>query len=253
MAQTMKRPGADAPPIFPPPGRKAPWPVEFYRSAVGKKWVMAVSGIAMLGFVVAHLVGNLKLYLGTEPDGRYAIDVYGEALRELLHPIMPNMVVLWLLRIGLIVALIAHIHAAATLTMMNHAARPTRYQSSRDYVAANFASRSMRYTGVIVAGYLVFHLLDLTIGPANPNFVEGAVHDNMIASMQRWPVAVVYILCNIAVAVHLYHGTWSMFQSLGLNNPRYNAARRAFAGGISAFIGIGNVLFPILIVTRVVK
>ena len=147
----------------------------------------------------------------------------------------------------------AHVHAAATLTIMNRKARPTTYQSPRDYVAVNFASRSMRYTGVIVLGYLVFHLLDLTIGPANPDFVHGQVHDNMIASMQRWPVAIAYIICNIAVAVHLYHGTWSMFQSLGLNNPRYNAFRKAFATGITAIVGIGNVLFPILIVTRVVK
>jgi len=252
MAQTMKRPGADAPVINPPAATKAPWPVEFYRSAVGKKWVMAVSGIMMLGFVVAHLVGNLKVYMGMDGDD-YAIDHYGHALRTLLHPIMPNEVVLWLMRIGLIVALIAHVHAAATLTIMNRNARPTNYQSPRDYVAVNFASRSMRYTGVIVLGYIVFHLLDLTIGTTNPDFVHGEVHDNMIASMQRWPVAIVYIICNIAVAVHLYHGTWSMFQSLGLNNPRYNAARRLFATGITTVIGLGNVLFPLLIVTRVVK
>src|SRR4051794_22086671 len=124
MAETMKRPGADAPVINPRAARPAPWPVEFYRSAVGKKWVMAVSGIAMLGFVIAHLVGNLKLYLGKEPDGRWAIDIYGEALRTLLHPIMPNQVVLWILRIGLIVALVAHVHAAASLTIMNRKARP---------------------------------------------------------------------------------------------------------------------------------
>ena len=257
MAQTMKRPGAEAPVINPPAARKAPWPVEFYRSAVGKKWVMAVSGLMMLGFVVAHLVGNLKLYLGKETSGadkgQYAIDVYSKALKHLLHPIMPNEVVLWLLRIGLILALVAHVHAAATLTIMNRKARPTGYQSPRDYVAVNFASRSMRYTGVIMLAYIVFHLLDLTFGPANPNFIEGAVRHNMIASMQRWPVALAYIIANIAVALHLYHGTWSVFQSLGLNNPRYNAARKYFATGISGLIGVGNVLFPILIVTRVVK
>ena len=253
MAQTMKRPGAQAPVINPPAARPAPWPVQFYRSAIGKKWVMALSGLAMLGFLVAHLIGNLKLYLGKEPDGKYAIDVYGKALRTLLHPIMPNEVVLWILRIGLIVALVAHVHAAATLTILNKKARPVGYQSARDYVAVNFASRSMRYTGIIVFAYIVFHLLDLTIGTVNPDFVEGAVHDNMIASMQRCPVAIAYIIANIAVAVHLYHGTWSMFQSMGLNNPRYNAARKYFALGVSSLIGVGNVLFPILIVTRVVK
>ena len=251
MAQTMKRPGADAPVINPPSKKKAPWPVQFYGSAVGKKWVMAVTGIGLLGFVLAHLVGNLKFYLGRESDGQYAIDVYGEALRELLHPIMPNMVVLWILRIGLMVMLVAHVHAAATLTIMNRKARPVGYQSTRDYVAANFASRSMRYTGVILMAYIVFHILDLTVGTANPGFVYGEVHRNMIASLQRWPVAIAYIIANVAIAIHLYHGTWSVFQSLGLNNPRYNAARRGFAVGVSLIIGVGNVLFPILIVTRV--
>lgn len=256
MAQTMKRPGAQAPVINPPAPRPAPWPVEFYRSAVGKKWVMAISGIAMLGFLVAHLVGNLKVYLGTETAGehagQYAIDVYGEGLRNLLYPIMPHGTVLWIMRLGLVVALIAHVHAAATLTIMNRNARPTSYQSPRHYAAVNFASRSMRWTGIIVLGYLIFHLLDLTWGPANPDFEHGAVYHNMVGSMQRWPVAIVYMLCNAAVAVHLYHGTWSMFQSLGLNNPRYNAARKAFAVGVSSVIGIGNVLFPLLIVTGVV-
>lgn len=253
MAHTMKRPGAQAPVIHPRPAKRAPWPVEFYRSAVGKKWAMAVSGLAMVGFLLAHLIGNLKFYLGEDEPGRYAIDSYAHALRTLLHPIMPNEVVLWIMRLGLILALIVHVHAAVTLTILNKKSRPTGYQSPRDYVAVNFASRSMRYTGIIVFGYIVFHILDLTTGTLNGKFVEGAVHHNMLASMQRWPVAIVYMICNIAVAVHLYHGTWSMFQSMGLNNPTYNAARRVIAGGIATLIGVGNVLFPILIATRVVK
>jgi len=99
---TVARPGADAPRVNKPVNRKAPWPVQFWQSAVGKKWLMALSGIGLWGFVFAHMIGNLKLYLGKEPDGKYAIDVYGESLRTLLHPILPNHVVLWLLRIGLI-------------------------------------------------------------------------------------------------------------------------------------------------------
>ena len=260
MTQTIQRPGADAPFVNKPGKANAPWPVRFYGTAVGKKWVMAVTGIGLLGFVVAHLVGNLKLYLGKEgidagaDAGRYAIDVYGESLRTLLYPIMPHEVVLWILRIGLFAMLVAHVHAAATLTIMNKKARPVGYQGPRDYVAANFASKSMRYTGLILLAYLVFHLLDLTIGTANPDFIEGAVHHNMIASMQRWPVAIAYMIANIAIAVHLYHGTWSMFQSLGLNNPRYNAARRVVRRRhLTRSIGVGNVLFPLLIATRVVK
>lgn len=247
MAQTMKRPGADAPVINPPAARRAPWPVQFYRSAVGKKWVMAITGLGLLGFVIAHMIGNLKMYLGRED-----IDAYGHALRTLLHPIMPNELVLWILRLGLFAMLVAHIHAAATLTIMNKKARPVGYQSPRQYVAVNFASKSMRYTGLIVFLYLIFHLLDLTIGTTNPDFVEGRVYDNLVASMSRPAVAIVYILCNIAIAVHLFHGIWSVFQSMGLNNPRYNVARRWVAMALSGIILVGNVSFPIMILAGVV-
>jgi succinate dehydrogenase / fumarate reductase cytochrome b subunit len=214
---------------------------------------MAVTGIGMLGFVLAHLVGNLKIYLGTEDDGRYAIDVYAEGLRTLLHPILPDNVVLWIFRAGLIVMVLAHIHAAATLTAMNRRANGTNYQSPRDYIAANFASRSMRYTGVIVAAYIALHIADLTLGRGGADFEHGAVHDNMIASLSRWPVAVLYMIANLAVALHLYHGAWSMFQSLGFNSPRYNSARRVFAASIAAIVAIGNLSFPILIATGVVS
>ena len=253
MAQTMKRPGADAPVINPPSTRKAPWPVEFYRSAVGKKWVMAISGIAMLGFVVAHLIGNLKLYLGKEPDGKYAIDAYGESLRTLLHPIMPNHVILWIMRVGLIGMFVLHIVAAASLTQMNRRARPVGYQSTREYVAANFASRSMRITGVVILAYLIFHLFDLSWTGTGADWVRGEVHHNLIGSLQRPWAAAAYAVANIALGVHLFHGTWSMFQSMGLNNPRYNYIRRLVAVGMSSVVALANLTFPLLIVTKVVK
>jgi succinate dehydrogenase / fumarate reductase cytochrome b subunit len=136
---------------------------------------------------------------------------------------------------------------------MNQRSRPTKYQSPRDYVAADFASRTMRWTGVIVGLFLIFHLMDLTWGTANPDFVRGAVYENLIHSFQRVPVAIVYILANIALAIHIYHGAWSMFQSLGLNNPKWNAARRQFAIGFAVLIGVANVSFPLLVVTGVVS
>lgn len=247
MATTMERAGATAPKVHPTAARKAPWPVEFYRSAVGKKWVMAISGLAMVGFLIAHMVGNLKMYLGRED-----IDHYAEGLRNLLVPLAPHESVLWVMRIGLIVMLLAHIHAAATLTIMNKRSRPVGYQSPRDYVAVSFASRSMRYTGLIVFGYIVFHILDLTLGKTGTDFTEGEVYDNLVASMSRPAVAIAYIACNVAVCVHLFHGIWSMFQSMGLNNPRYNAARKAIAYGISGVLLVGNVSFPIMIWAGVV-
>jgi succinate dehydrogenase / fumarate reductase cytochrome b subunit len=254
MAQTTEaRPGAEAPRVNKGVKRNAPWPVQFYGSAVGKKWVMALTGLGLYGFVFAHMIGNLKLYLGREPDGHWAIDVYGEALRELLHPILPNHVVVWLLRIGLIVMFVLHIHAAATLTAMNRRARPVSYKSSRDYIAANFASRSMRITGVIIHIYLIFHHFDLSWTGTGATFVRGEIHNNLIDSMSRPWVALVYVISNLALALHLFHGSWSIFQTMGLNNPRYNQSRRLIALGMALIVGIPNVLFPIFVVTDVIK
>lgn len=219
----------------------------FWSSAVGKKWVMAVSGLALLGFVFVHMVGNLKIFLGA-----VHLDEYAEWLRTLGEPALPRTVVLWGMRLGLIAAFGLHIVAAAQLTRMNHKARPVRYQSRRDYVAANFASRTMRWTGVIIALFLLFHLADLTWGTTNPDFVRGDTYDNVIASFERVPVAILYILANIALAIHIFHGSWSMFQSLGWNNPRWNPIRRYFAVTFAAVIAVGNISIPLLVVTGVV-
>jgi succinate dehydrogenase / fumarate reductase, cytochrome b subunit len=240
----------------PTTGRRLPWPVEFYRSAVGKKWVMAVTGILLLGFVLAHMVGNLKVYMGFIPeDGAYEIDLYGEALRALFYPIVPHYAVLWAMRIGLIAAFILHIHAAAALTIMNRKARDVGYQGPRTYLAANYASRTMRFSGIIVLLYLGFHLADFTWGiqPLAPAGWEyGAIYDNFVLSFTRVPVAVFYIVANLLLGVHIFHGAWSMFQSLGWNNPRFNAWRRWFAQAFAAVVVIGNVSFPVAVLTGVI-
>lgn len=227
--------------------------VDLYSTAVGKKYVMAITGVMGIGYVVAHMVGNLKMYLGKESDGVYAIDHYGEFLRELLVPIFPRTVVLWGLRLGLIAALILHLHAAYTLTIMNRRARPVKYQSPRDYQIANFASRTMRWTGIIVLLFIVWHLLDLTGGQVNPDFVRGQTYRNIDASLSRWPVSIFYILANIALGVHLYHGTWSLFQSIGWANPRFTAWRRYLATGLATVVVVGNVSFPVAVLAGIVK
>jgi len=256
--QTMERPNVA--PVHPPsrgPGRNggraarrpAPWPIEFYRSGVGKKWVMALTGIALMGYVFAHMVGNLKVYMGAED-----INHYGEFLRELLVPLLPRTVTLWLLRIGLTAAFVLHIHAAYSLTVMNQRARAENaYISKRDWQAANAASRSMRWTGVVIALFLLWHLADLTWGTVNPDFVRGDVYRNMVASFERPLVSVIYIVANIALGLHLFHGAWSMFQSLGVNNPRWNSWRRGFAAGFAGVVMIGNLSFPIAVLTGVVS
>jgi succinate dehydrogenase / fumarate reductase cytochrome b subunit len=234
------------PPV--PTPREPPFFVTFYRSAICKKWLMALSGIALFGFVVAHMVGNLKVFLGMDHLNEYA-----EWLRDLGEPAFPRTVLLWGMRIGLLVAVVVHIVAAYQLTRMNHKARPVKYQSKRDYVAANFASRTMRWTGIIVALFVIFHLMDLTWGQANPDFVRGDPYNNLFNSFEREPVAVVYIVAMLALGLHLFHGLWSMFQSLGLNNPRWNSWRRTFAVAFAVIVTVGNISMPLLITTGAVS
>jgi succinate dehydrogenase / fumarate reductase cytochrome b subunit len=248
MTKVEQTPRYDGAPQAAPRKAPAPFLVQFWRSAIGKKWVMAITGIMLIGFVIGHMVGNLKIYLGAD-----ALDHYAEWLREIAYPALPKTVFLWMMRGGLLTAVVLHIWAAVSLTRMNHAARPVKYQSKRDYVAANYAARTMRWTGVIVLLFIIFHLLDLTWGVTNPDFVKGHVFDNVVATFQRTPVAIFYILANLALAFHLFHGAWSMFQSLGWNNPRWNSWRRGFAVALATIIAIGNISIPLAVMTGVVK
>src|SRR4051794_11665874 len=207
---------------------------------------MGITGIMLLGFVLIHMVGNLKAYIGPAD-----MDAYGEWLRDILVPFFPRTVVLWTFRIGLIAAFVLHIHAAYVLTRMNHRARPQKYASQREYVAANFASRTMRWTGIIVLLFLAWHLADLTWGFANPDFVRGDPYNNTVVSLERVPVTILYLVANIALGIHIFHGAWSLFQSLGWNNPRFNRWRLYFARAFAAVIVIGNCSFPILVQTKV--
>jgi succinate dehydrogenase / fumarate reductase cytochrome b subunit len=236
--------------------KRKPFLLDLYSTAVGKKYVMAITGLIGIGFVLVHMIGNLKAFLGlVDHDGAlvYDIDLYGEFLRELLVPIVPRTYALWGLRLLLIVALALHLHASYSLTVMNRKARPVRYQSHRDYVAANFASRSMRWTGIIVLLFLAWHLADFTWGWVNPDFVRGAVYRNLDASLSRLPVAILYIVANIALGIHLFHGVWSLFQSMGWNNPRFNRWRRGLAVAIATLIVVGNVSFPIAVQAGIIE
>ena len=233
------------------PTRRTPWIVSLYGTAIGKKYAMAISGIVGLGYVFAHMIGNLKLYLGAE-----SLNHYSHFLREnLLVPILPQHVAIWILRLVLIAALVVHVHAAYGLTVVNRNARPTSYAGPRDFVVADFAARTMRWTGVIVLLFILFHLADLTWGaqPAAPAEWElGAVYSNVVASFSRPVVAIFYILANLALGVHLYHGVWSMFQSLGINHRRFNHWRRGLAVGFTVIVIGGNLTFPIAVMTGIV-
>jgi succinate dehydrogenase / fumarate reductase cytochrome b subunit len=223
-------------------------PAGIYATAVGKKYAMALSGIVLMAFVLAHMVGNLKLYFGAG-----SLDGYSAWLREAGEPALPRETLLYAERVILFAALVIHLHAAYALTLVNRRARPDAYRSKRDYVAADFASRTMRWTGVIVLLFVIFHLLDLTWGPANPDFIKSDPYHNVVESFQRWPVALIYIAANVALAFHLYHGAWSLFQSLGWSHPRWNVWRRRFAIAFMAIVCGANISFPIAVLAGVIS
>ena len=227
--------------------KAAPFPINIYQTAVGKKWVMALTGIGMMGFVFAHMIGNVKMYLGPEEFNAYAA-----GLRTMLYPILPDNVFLWIMRSGLIVMFILHLHAAYSLTMMNQRSR-SKYQSKRDYIAANYASRTMRYSGIILLAFIGFHLGQLTFGKvAEPGYNAEDVYNNVVIAFNQSWVSIIYIVSMLALALHLFHGAWSLFQSLGVNNPRYNAARKYFAAGFAIIVAGINITFPIAVLTGVV-
>ncbi|MCB1054718.1 MAG: succinate dehydrogenase cytochrome b subunit [Acidobacteria bacterium] len=222
------------------------WLIESYKSALAKKVVMAVTGIILFGFVLGHMVGNLKLYLGPE-----ALNHYAEALRELGAPLLAHGQALWIARIVLLAAVVLHIWSAWTLTLQNRRARPHAY-AKKEVIQATYASRTMRWGGVIILLFVVYHLLHLTFGTVHPDFIEGDVYHNVVTGFRVWWVAGFYILANLALGFHLYHGLWSMFQSLGWDHDAYKKARRPFAALFAVLITACNISFPLAVLTGLV-
>lgn len=222
------------------------WFGEVYRSAVGKKAVMAVTGIILFGFVLVHMLGNLKLY-----EGPQVLNSYAGFLRTVGSPAIPTSGLLWLVRVVLLVAVVLHMWAAWQVTLMSRAARPHRY-GRRDFVEASYASRTMRWGGVIILLFVIYHLLDLTFGTVNPSFRHGDVYHNVVASFSVPWVSAFYVAAQVALGFHLYHGMWSLFQSLGWNHPRFNSWRRGFATAFAWIITVGNISFPLAVLAGVI-
>jgi len=226
------------------------WIASFYRSALGKKAVMAVTGVFLFGWVFAHMLGNLKIYLGPEHMNEYA-----KWLRVMGSPAMPNSGLLWIMRVLMIVAVWLHIQAATQLTLMSRAARPVDY-GRRDVVKATYAARTMRWGGVIILLFIFYHLAHLTFGrnvapPAQ--FVENDPYHNVVAGFQVWWVSAIYIIANLALGLHLFHGLRAMFDSLGLNHVKFNPFRRWFAIAFALIITLGNLSMPIAVLLGVLR
>ncbi|MDA8020358.1 MAG: succinate dehydrogenase cytochrome b subunit [Thermoanaerobaculia bacterium] len=219
------------------------WILDLYRSAVFKKYVMAVTGMMLFGFVLSHMTGNLKAYAGPEEFNHYA-----EGLRELGKPIFGHGQFLWVMRTGLLIAVGLHIWSAFALSKHNREARPERYVRER-HQKSTYASRTMIWGGVIVLLFVVYHLLHLTFGTVHADFIPGDVYHNFVVGFQSPVISGFYILANVALGFHLYHGLWSMFQSLGWNGSRFNDLRKKFAVAFALVISVANISFPIAVLT----
>ncbi|MDH3285075.1 MAG: succinate dehydrogenase cytochrome b subunit [Acidobacteriota bacterium] len=221
--------------------------IEFYRSALGKKVLMAASGVLLFGFVLIHMLGNLKLYQGPEK-----LNAYAGWLRELGAPALPHEGALWLARIVLLAAVVVHADAAWKLTLANRRARPVSYKKAERAVAS-YASRTMLIGGVIVAAFVIYHLLHLTLGTVHPGFDREDVYRNVVSGFQVPLVSLFYVVANLLLGMHLYHGLWSMFQTLGLNDSGREGWRRWFAILFAALITLGNVSFPLAVLLGAVS
>jgi succinate dehydrogenase / fumarate reductase cytochrome b subunit len=214
----------------------------FLGSTIGKKVVMAVTGVVLFGYVIAHMLGNLQLYLGAD-----VLNQYAASLREMLHGAG-----LWIARAVLLASAGLHIWAAASITMVDRTARPVGYREwqARD---STYASRTMRVSGVFLLAFIVYHLLDLTLGTVNPSFEEGDVYHNVVASFRVAPVAVFYVAAMLALGLHLQHGVYSMFQTLGVSHPRWERVAHRTATALAAAVVVGNISFPLAVLLGLVK
>jgi succinate dehydrogenase / fumarate reductase cytochrome b subunit len=204
----------------------------FYRTAVGKKVVMALSGLFMVGWLTAHLSGNLLVFRGPEAMNGYA---------HFLHSQAP---LLWSVRALLLGAVVAHVTAAVQLTLQAKRGRPVAYVK-REPQVSTLASRTIRWGGGLILVFIVFHLLHFTTGTVHPDFREEDVHANIATGLASVPVALFYLLALAAVGAHFYHGLWSSVRSLGLAPPATNPFRRRLAAGFAVLVWLGFTAIPL--------
>lgn len=217
-------------------------PVRFLAATNGKKVVMAITGAVLFLFVLAHMIGNMQIYAGPE-----TFNAYG----HFLHSI-PEL--LWALRVLLIVCVLLHIWAAVVLAVRKSQARPIGYTTKRN-TASTYASRTMYWSGPIILAFVIYHLLQLTAGVISPGgeYVEGDVYHNVVSGFQVWYVSAWYIFSMILLGLHLRHGVWSMFQSVGINHPRHTPVLKKAATIFAVVICGGFISIPVTIMLGVVK
>ena len=242
----------------PAPRRRGFWSanpiVVLWGTMVGKKVVMAVTGVVLVGFVIAHMLGNIKIFLGDK-----VFNAYADFLREMGEPLFPSSALLWVARLILLASVGLHIWAAVELTLLNYSARKLGYETKKSR-AATIASLTMRWSGVLVAVFVVYHLMHLTVGWVGfnrgdflPFETYHDVYHNVVKGFSVWYVTVFYVLAMAALCLHLDHGVWSMFQSLGLNDARSSNVLRMMSRGVAILVFAGFVSVPVAVLAGWVR
>ncbi|MEU6510844.1 MULTISPECIES: succinate dehydrogenase [Streptomyces] len=216
-------------------------------SSVGKKTVMAVSGLIMLAYLVAHMIGNLKIYFG---PGEF--NDYGHWLRRIGEPFMHHMWTLWLVRIVMAVAVVAHATSAYQLSRRDIKARPSKYVHTKP--RASYATRTMRWGGIILGLFVVWHVLDLTTGTVHPGrFEHGHPYQNVVSDFSHWYSNVIYIVAMLALGLHIRHGFWSAAQTLGVGSRTRDRALKTIANVLALLLTAGFIAVPVGVMTGVVS
>jgi succinate dehydrogenase / fumarate reductase cytochrome b subunit len=224
------------------------------------KALMAVTGLIMIGFLLMHMYGNLKMFMGPEAFNHYAhwlkFDPHAEggSADVILYPLIPNGWFIWIFRFVLLAAIVLHIYSAATLWRRAKVANPSAYQAKKA-LAQTYSARTMRWGGIILAGFLVFHLLQFTALVLRTGFeADAAPYDAVVASFSQWWVVIAYALWLVAVCMHVRHGFWSAFTTLGANtSPKARAVLNGCAWIVAILLYIGFMIMPLAVVFKVIS
>jgi succinate dehydrogenase / fumarate reductase cytochrome b subunit len=227
-----------------------------YRTSVGKKFVMAITGVIGYGFVIGHMIGNLKVFLGPE-----AFNEYAEFLRTFGEPLLPARVVLWIIRLVLLASVVLHVVAAVQLTRQAQVGRPVGYNQKKR-VRASFASLTLRWGGAAIFLFIIYHLLHITFGVFHPSYqlatgAHGLSHPdayhNVVTGFTNPLVVLFYLLALLALAMHLYHGVWSALQTLGINSPVTDRLFRGIAIASAVVLFVGFMVVPLSVMAGLVR
>jgi succinate dehydrogenase / fumarate reductase cytochrome b subunit len=216
------------------------------RSSIGQKALMAGSGLLLLLFLIVHMLGNLKIFFG-----QTSFDHYAEWLRTIGTPLLPHGWYLWIQRGGLVVLVIVHMVCAWTLTRRARKARPVKYQH-KTAIRASYSVHTMRWGGVVIILFTIYHILDLSTLTLNPNGVRGEAYGNVEADFSRWYVTVVYIIAMLALGLHVEHGFWSAAQTLGVNKPKTERTLKIIARVLAVVLTLGFITVPVAVLIGVV-